>query len=230
MTKEPSNILCFAPKHNVKKADATGAFQPEAKRFLKRHKTSSDRLVLFDNNKSKTQMQKFITKELSKHIRLDGVFFFCHGYKSGIQCGFSNKTVNSFAKVLVRSSVVWHTVIGLYACDTGRDLDKDRLDDLEEFGGDGGFADELRDALCRNGGIYCRVDAHTSAGHTSRNPNIRRFEGNGSKVGGVGGHYIIPFRSKLWKQWRKALKSVMRFDFPFMGDNEIIKCVGKIKA
>ena len=220
-------VVCFAPKYNVKRADATGAFQPEARRFLDHHGYSQDSLHIFDNKATKPKMRREILDVLSGYTELDGVFMFMHGYKSGIQCGFRNCDVHVLAKAISEScdcigAPDWVTpIVGLYACDTGRDLDKDRRDDLEQFGGDGGFADLLRDELCRQGAYFCRVDAHVTAGHTSKNPNVRRFFGDGSHTGGIGGYYPIPFRSKLWKKWRLALKTPFRYDFPFMTAAEI---------
>jgi hypothetical protein len=214
--------LAFAPMWNTKKADATGAFQPEAKRFLERHVLPKENLILIDNKQSAVAMREQVLDALASPRDgscLDvGIAFFCHGYKSGIQFGFTNSNVKTLASVMAvygGSSVI----APLYACDTGRDADRDRTDDLSGIGGDGGFADMLRDALCEYGSVGCVVDAHTTAGHTTRNPYVRRFEGQIG--GGMGGYYLVAPRSKLWSKWRAALKTPYRFDFPFQTVGEI---------
>lgn len=215
-------LLAFAPRYNKKRKDATGVFQPEARRFLEYHHSSVSNLVLVDNRKTKGQMRSQVLDVLGNYDRyLDGVFFFCHGYKKGIQLGFDLHSVQRLSDAIAKASHNNSPIICLYACDTGRDLDKDQFDDLEGFGGDGGFADELRDGLCRAGAIHCRTVAHTTAGHATKNPNVRLFEGHGSSVGGLGGFYIIPFRSKWWKAWRAALRTDFRFAFPFMTMKDI---------
>ena len=223
------NMLCFAPMHNHKRKDATRVFQPEAKRFLEYQKMPMEKLILVDNKKNSRTMRKMILDTVEKSERLTSVFFFCHGFKSGIQLGFNNATVKQLAKSLNCNS--WHTIpfrSCFYACDTARDLDRDRRDDLEALGGDGGFADRFRDALCYEGMFHCRVDAHTTAGHASRNPNVRRFCGEGTTAGGKGGYYIVPFRSTHWTAWRMALKTDYRFAFPFLSSEKIISYLAGI--
>jgi hypothetical protein len=111
-------------------------------------------------------------------------------------------------------------VVALYCCSTGA---ASSADAYAEFGGDGGFADRLRDALCVAGGVHCTVDAHTTAGHTTMNPYVRRFEGRGSRVGGVGGFDLVsPKSGDLWRRWRRALRETsLRYRFPVMSVAEI---------
>jgi len=222
-------VIAFAPEFNtLGKRDATGAFRPDAERYLKLH-TFPMTPWLFDNRKGDATRRKTVLSVLQRQSlivdqNLDAVAFFCHGSKDHIQAGFHIRNLGELARALSDvASYRDNLIVTLYACDAARDLDKDRLDDLKEFGGDGGFADELRDALCRAGQIHCRVDAHTTAGDDDQNPNVRRFEGNGSPVGCVGGHYIIPRGSRLWKRWFKAVRTTdFRWRFPFMTDLEIV--------
>lgn len=217
-------MIAFAPRYNTKgRKDATGAFQPEARRFLEHHKQAPDRLYIIDNSAPKSAMRRQVLDVLTSYhgTCIECVAFFCHGYKTGMQFGFTKSDLDELASELAllgREDLS----VPLYACDTARDADKDRLDDLEEFGGDGGFADELRDALCRAGVRYCCVDAHTTAGHTSRNPHVRRFEGMGSPLGGTGGYYIVPRKNrKAWTAWRKLLKTDFRYDYPLLTTSHI---------
>jgi len=233
------NTIVFAPKYNTKRADATGAFQPEARRFMERHGISSDLYHLVDNTgrgnpggkpgpkdkaRMKRQVLEAIDSTLHVNAELRGVAFFCHGYRTGIQFGITNKDVGALASSIASAS---HPTVRvpLYACDTGRDKDRNRKDDLEAFGGDGGFADSLRDALCVQAARDNVVWAHTTAGHTTRNPHVRVFMGLGSEYGNTGGFYVVARNNrKLWKAWRQALRakgSTLRYDFPFMEVAEI---------
>lgn len=223
--------LVFAPQHNTKgRKDATGAFIPEAKRFMKRHGIPPHMFHLIDNSRSKAWMRAKVLEIIDRSAGegLRGVAFFCHGHRLGIQFGFHRKTVDDLAYSI--SNACHRDVrVPLYACDTGRDADRQRKDDLEAFGGDGGFADLLRDALCEYGAEDCMVWAHTTLGHTDKNSHTRLFPGLGSPMGDTGGFYVIHFKKrKPWRKWQWLLrKTDLRFDFPFMEIGEIHRYVLK---
>lgn len=202
------NIVAFAPQFNTAgRKDATGAFQPEARAFLR--VVGDGSLVLIDNRKPEAAMRAQVLAALSPGTLT--VAFFCHGLGKRIQFGFGLAHVALLASALAGDR---NRRVVLYACNTGKGN--------EPVGGDGGFADELRDALCRAGCVDCRVDAHTTAGHTTCNPYVRRFEGMGSPVGGVGGYWLVAPGSALWTKWRTALRDTdLRFRFPFMSVAEI---------
>jgi hypothetical protein len=173
--------------------------------------------VLIDNSKPAAVMKREVYAALDRAPggQIHGVAFFCHGLKDRIQFGIRQSDIpelvrkmNTYAEQALR--------VTFYACDAGRDSDGVRSDDLEQFGGDNGFADKIRDELCLQGNTHCIVDAHTSAAHTTMNPDVRRFEGMGSPVGGVGGYYIVPRGAKVWGKWVKALKTDFRFTFPYL--------------
>jgi hypothetical protein len=222
-------MLCFAPAFNTKgRKDATGAFIPEAKRFLEHHGQNESMLRLIDNTQNKAQMRKAVLRHLKEFAGhgLDGVFFFCHGWRRGIQFGFTSKNLKKLAAAIFDACDQNPRMV-FYSCDVARDSDRHRADDLKTMGGDGGFADEMRDALCMAGARWCRVDGHTTRGHTTRNPHVRRFEGNGSHVGGLGGYYIVPRqKKKLFKKWRELLRTDFRFDYPFRSSELILIEVG----
>jgi len=224
--------IAFAPKHNRPGKGDAREFQSQAKQWCKFFNLDPDeRLVIFDNSKSKAHMRDTVLEALER-LPLSGLdpvvtAFFCHGYKRGLQPGFDLGHVDRLAKAISYRGGK-NVIVPLYACDTARDLDRDRADDLEEFGGDGGFADELRDALCRAGSVFAKVDAHTTAGHTTRNWNLRRFKGDGSSVGGKGGFYIVPIvrdekseKHVIWLKWREQMKTDFRWMFPLMTTTEI---------
>jgi hypothetical protein len=217
-------MIAFAPKYNTKgRKDATGAFIPEAKRFLEYHECDPGGINLIDNSKSTRSMRKQVLDVLRDvpDDTVRGVAFFCHGYRRGIQFGFNTLVCTELARELFRVGGD-AVVVPLYACDTARDTDRQRKDDLASMGGDGGFADTLRDRLCQVGGWLCTVDAHTTAGHTTRNPHVRRFDGLGLPVGGAGGYYLVSRRHKpMWRAWRAALRTPFRFEFSFLHHEDI---------
>jgi hypothetical protein len=199
------NILAFAPLYNSEnKKDATGAFQPEAELFLKFHSSDLTNPILIDNKQSKKKMMSDVVSNIDKY-QPEMLAFFCHGWKTGIQFGFNLKNLVEIVKVFPTNNIA--PIVCIYGCLTA---------DGDGPGGDGGFADTLRDTFCQNGFRHVQVDAHVTAGHATRNPFVRRFEGKGSPVGGVGGYYLVQPKSKLWKAWQKGLTGSLRFRFPFM--------------
>jgi len=222
MTVSGKRILVLAPLYNTgKKKDATGAFRPEATVFAERHGVPREQVVWIDNHLSKPAMRAEVLAEIAKvktaSGALEALACFCHGWKTGIQFGFDKTTVGVLAEVLVG---VRDIRVPLYACSTAQGAGGD---DSTAIGGDGGFADLLRDALCQAGAVDCQVDAHTTAGHTSKNPFVRRFQGMGSQLGGTGGFFIVsPSQKQLFAKWRRALANTdLRRDFPFMTVAEI---------
>lgn len=220
--------LAIAPLYNSPgKRDATGAFQPEANAWIA---ANHDRgytdwaRILIDNDTPAISRRDAVLDAIREH-QPDHVAFFCHGWKTGIQFGFGVQHTLLLAETLAagfgpldfegETVQVIGPFVTLYACSTADGKDPGT-------GGDGGFADEFRDALCRAGATWCRVDAHTTAGHTTRNPYVRRFEGQGSAVGGTGGQWIVAPKSPLWSRWRKALAETdLRYRFPSMSVAEI---------
>lgn len=223
--------ITFAPRWNTgRKSDATGAFQPEARAFAEMH---GGRVVLIDNRQPKARMRQQVLTELIKagayhggdggmiccgddshDHRLEFVAIACHGWGRGIQFGFDIGSAEALASEIARVSTP-DVVVPLFCCSTA-----DTLGWLKARGkgpgGDRGFADELRDALCREGATHCVVDAHVTVGHAFKNPHVRRFAGDGSPEGGIGGQYIVERGSSLWRPWVRALREDMRFRFPFM--------------
>ena len=162
------------------------------------------------------------------HTSLSGVTdvkqlaVFCHGWSSGIQLCHGSR-VEQLAKLLRAAMPGTNPDVTLYCCTTGSDLlaSTSEVSGSEAPGGDGGFADRLRDELCEAGAVHCQVDAHTVLGHTTRNPYLRRFEGAGVPTGGVGGHWLVTPRSKLWPRWVEAMKGDLRWRFPTMTVGQI---------
>ena len=135
----------------------------------------------------------------------DVLAIFGHGWETGIQCGFGLAQVGDLAGALAGAARAPRVI--LYGCLTAEGTGP---------GGDGGFADALRDALCAAGAAWAQVDAHVTAGHCCRIPYVRRFEGAGVPTGGLGGAYLVTPGAALWKPWVAALKGDLRFRFPFL--------------
>lgn len=196
--------LALAPRSNVEgKRDATGAFQPEAKAWAAY--VGDAEVILFDNARPKARRKSETLGAIRGAKNLSHLALFCHGWPSGIQTGIALRDLPEFAEAVERASPSIDLRVTLYCCSTG----------AGGIGGDGGFADELRDALCRRGVTRCVVDAHTTPGHTTTNPHVRRFVGTGTEHGGAGGSWIVSPGSALWPRWRSLLRTTdLRLAFP----------------
>jgi len=199
--------LTIAPRWDTPgKHDATGAFQPERAKFT----TCVDPLACYftvDNHATKAVMRTAVLGQIQA-VAPTMLAIFSHGWRTGIQFGFGMSNLDELAAELARGCT--SVRVALYCCSTGSG---------PGVGGDGGFADGLRDALCRTGASFCQVDAHDRAGHTTQNPYVVRFAGQGSATGGQGGSWIVAPGSALWKPWVRAMKSdggPLRFRFPMM--------------
>lgn len=199
-------VLAFCPRSNSPgKKDATGAFIPEALAFVRLH---GGRVAYFDNLLPPAQRFRSVLQELSQSAPVECVAFFCHGHKNGMQIGANLRNIPTLAAAIAGVDA---RIVPLYACDAARDLDADRSDDsLPGPGGVGGYADRLSRAL----GGDISVDAHTTAGHTTWNPHVRRFPG---------GKWIVEPGSPLWRKWRAKLREDrdFRLTFPFMSIKDI---------
>ena len=203
--------LAFAAGVNTPgKSDATGAFLPEGRAF-KKHTVG--RLFQVDTAARDQSRRKSVYRNLTAvENPLSYLAFFCHGWRTGIQFGFRLHHLTYLARHLSEISHPDLTV-ALFCCSTAQG----------GTGGDGGFADDLRDQLCMYGLVDCKVIAHTTKGHTTSNPYVRIFEGDGSRIGGIGGRYVVEPKSELWPAWKKELRDSEKFriGFPLMSREEI---------
>jgi hypothetical protein len=225
------NILIFHSSKNVHgRRDATGAFIPEARKFAKIHGVPDDQVIGVPCiGTSKAKRRQMVLDGLSKaDAWADAVAFFCHGWATGIQFGFGLKQIPELAEMLYDSCFDNAKVI-LYCCSTAENKEKGN-NRVISVGTDGGFADELRDEMARQGLADCQVDAHLTAGHTTRNPYVVRFLGESVEdkaQGATGGAYLVAPGSQYWRKWRNALWSKvpglrdLRFEFPFMSELEV---------
>lgn len=205
--------LVFCPAYDTPgKHDATGAFILDASAFSDAHGFA--RPVRFDNTQPLALRKKRALERIVKEPRGSVATFalFSHGWKDGVQLGFRSADARDLATALKQCCATDLTVC-LYCCDTGRDDDADSSDDkMPGLGGEGGFADALRNALTW-AGFNASVYAHSSTGDTTRNPFVRVF-----RTGEIGGaRFLIEPASELWCEWRKALQdTTLRLRYPFM--------------
>ncbi|QQS36579.1 MAG: hypothetical protein IPM56_01095 [Ignavibacteriales bacterium] len=146
------------------------------------------------------------------------VAFFCHGWQTGFQFGFKTNTSVEYqsstygdcaalAEAIARIATPDVKVV-LYACSTGAT--------------DDGFAATLRDELATRR-PNCRVDAHKTLGHSTKNPFVNRFEA----PAGTPGQMIVPTDHRLWGKWRRVLNnpfdegSTLLWKFSQMSTTEI---------
>ena len=229
----PSNAVgIFVPKYNTTKPDATGAFHPEAKNFCDHWEIPCDNIQYVDNKlpKSCHRPGNVADDLLDKMEEVQSAsaepvaiwVFFCHGYTHGIQFSirsphhphYDEEYAKRYKRFIDIISDHPSPVIVLYACSTGDDPDGDS--DTAPGSGDNSFADCVRDDLCKRGAVWCRVFAHTTAGHTTGNPYVKLLDGNGNAEGGEGGELIATPGSKEFRNLRKKLKQDFRFRLPFM--------------
>lgn len=217
------NMIVVTPDRNVHSTDFTGAFEPESLAFMQvvpgKHK-----LIRFDASRSLAhrKLDVFAELELLKGGNFSGIAFFCHGWHNGIQAGIRTWDAHEFVRLIVNATKngldaknVLH--VPLYCCSTAA---KGEIPEAaSETGGDGGFADTLRDTFCAQDRPWVRVYGHTTAGHTTTNPQVRVFEGKGSSIGMAGGEALVrqpPPKNPLWSVWRDALASKAPFDSGMM--------------
>lgn len=146
----------------------------------------------------------------------DVVAFFCHGLRDRLpQLGITLGTVGTLGAAIAAGATAPRVV--LFACSTGDDLIPGPDGPP---GGDGGFADSLRDAMVKAGALGVRVDAHDRAGVATTNPFVRRFEGPEDKEH-VGGSWLVEPRSALWLRWRSWVAARGWLEFPLLTREEI---------
>lgn len=228
--------VIFTPNKNVKRADYTGAFLPEARGFADEHGIDRSEIIAIDIADSKAKMRAAVCRGIHEAAErqgaLDTVAFFCHGWKEGMQLGFKIEHIPELSQAC-KDTCTEEVVMPFYACSTARDDDRSIADDQDPdntMGGDGGFADEVRDGLCADAHLtYCRVVGHVTAGHSTFNPWVRLFDGAGMPYGGTGGYWIVRPKGPLWRRWFMWLREQNaarkdrdnQFKFPFMSLDDI---------
>lgn len=208
------NGVIFVPDRNKPgRKDMTGAFLPEAVRFATAIGGQTSWIIPINVGKTRRSREKAVIAGIQKAYeergQLDVVAFFCHGYRYRLQMGFGTRFkvdrvwLGKLAATIAATSAE-DVSVPLYACSAATSA-KNAND--QTAAGDGGFADELRDALCREGATWNTVIGHSTAGHTTRNPYVRVFQGEGTSTGGIGGCWIARPGGPLWKRWVRWMRT-----------------------
>lgn len=218
MTDPGLRALILAPLYDTPgRKDASGAFLPESRKFVAANKLAAV-VRGFDSNRALADRRRECALVLSRSTDLDVVALFCHGWRNGVQAGWTSAHAQGLADLIALASRP-ASVVCLYCCDTGRDQDADTQDDRQDsVGGQGGFADLLFEGL-KVRGWRGRLFGHTTAGHTTTNPWVRIW-GDWGECPRDGGWLVTP-GSPLWPAWRAALQGDLRLKFPFMDEPEI---------
>lgn len=133
------DVLLFAPRYNTgAKRDATGAFQPGAKRFCAYHSIDwTSCLYLFDNSRAPLARAAEVLDVLKERRGRPVVGGFFHGWRTGCQLGFRSPDHPCFTPPFRRAwnelvlllSEIPDVVCPWYACSMGRDEDGDEPED-----------------------------------------------------------------------------------------------------
>jgi hypothetical protein len=210
-------VLAFAPDYDTPGIyDATREFLPSALRFVRFHGGTAANLYTFPSTGPMPRRREPIAKVLAAVTApIEKLAFFCHGWRSGLQCGYGVDNVQNLASFVVTRCTVDAYVL-LYACNTGADGEGPDSGPA----GDGGFADQLRDT-CEAQGRRVTVFGHTCRGVASSNPYARAFRPG---MGGKGGEWYVDPKAPHWPKWVRALHepmSTLCWRFPFMTSEQI---------
>lgn len=218
MTDLGRRALVLAPLYDTPgRKDASGAFLPESRKFVAVNKLAAV-VRGFDSNRALADRRRECSLVLSRSADLDVVALFCHGWRNGVQAGWTSSHAAGLADLIALASRP-SSVVCLYCCDTGRDQDTQTQDDRQDsVGGQGGFADLLFEGL-KARGWHGKLFGHTTAGHTTWNPWVRIWGDWGLEP--RDGEWLVVPQSADWPAWRAALQGDLRFKFPFMGEAEI---------
>lgn len=192
------NPLIFYTSTDRKgKKDSTYVFAPEAKAFARLHGVSKDRLIPIPQNISVIQRRKIFRETCKKYSDIDKIIYFGHGSKNSLPGIGMNLYNMKYCVDYIEGCAADQLTIVLYACLAGKNL---------------GIADKLYLALQEH--LYCcKVVAHLTAGHSSKNP-YAEYSGIGKNNSGQN---IVEKTDPLWKTWMKELKENQgfRLSFPF---------------
>ncbi len=180
-----NNLILVTGYDSPGKHDASGAFLPEARAFRELHGAG---WMEFTSPQPAPKRRRMAEVAIAGTPGLDVLACFGHGTAGSlIVTGHGLANVLELATAIRGSGA--KTVV-LYACSTAA--------------GRVGFADELAYALP---GVL--IWAHTSAGHTSWNPNTELAGGPN------GGDPVARPGDPLWKRWRMRMHDDQAFRLSF---------------
>ena len=216
-------FLIFTPDRDKTRRDYSLVFKPEAEKFARVHADLDCEIHEIDVSKNMAARRRQTMGIVNESGNIDGIAMFMHGWSRGIQCGLRLQDVKAFAEAVADNTQCGKypeekLEVILYCCLTADAPGGDKAQQKQSGpGGDGGFADRVRDEFCKVGLPWIEVFAHTTKGHSTRNPYVRSFNGDGSPLGAVDGQWVVrpPAKgapSPLWKAWRDALWSKGAFE------------------
>jgi hypothetical protein len=204
--------LVFTPDRNSPPDnDYTGAFKPESLRYAKYWRGAGDEVAAYeiDVSAARALRRAQVIAAISAQAPIDRLAVFCHGWRTGVQLGVEiGRELDALVAALAAASTE-HLRIALYCCSTGRSSGP------PGDGGDGSFADRLRDGLVAKGRAAVHVFSHASAGHTTRSGAVRLFVADGA----AGGHDLTevgsPERARLVARLSSA-RDPLRWTLPYL--------------
>jgi hypothetical protein len=204
------HLLLLPDRNTPPDNDYTGAFKPEALRCAKYWRSQGDDVVVheIDVSAKRPERRAQALELIAKHGPINRLAFFCHGWSTGVQLGFE---IGDGLSMLVASLAAHspHVVkVALYCCSTGRS--KGPVGD----GGDGSFADRLRDGLVA-AGKTASVFGHTAAGHTTQYPGVRFFLSDTTQGGVKLAEPATPEWDRLVARLRKS-NDPLRWRLPYL--------------
>ena len=179
-----NHLVIYNPTNRFGKGDGD-EFRREAMAYTEYHRERGDKVYSMTG----------IEMSLDHAMNVDVVSIFCHGTPMWLGLGNVARKPADLAAWLCQFAAPMVTVC-LYACSTGRDTTSGKC-----------YAQELHRAIMETG-RPCIVWAHTTAGHTTRNPNLVLFGTPDSKRQEVPRVVRPRLRKLLWGP------TTARFDVP----------------
>lgn len=228
---DPDTTLVFYSCRNSRnKHDATGAFIPEAKAFQKYHGIPDNNMFAIDCVRQKKNARFNKVLELlfafGTRQKISSLIWFGHGWPNGIQFGFTRKDIPFLVQVLsgvngeMNRLCEFDLNIVFYCCSMADNDNRNNKGVKIGIATDGGFCDVLRDNMEKRE-FTGQVIGHLTKGHTDMNPNTIIFYANKNINDNCGGSWLVEPGSLFWKDWKRGMKTNLRFAFPFMTELEI---------
>lgn len=218
-------LVLLPDRDRAGRNDYRGAFRPEADRLRVLFQLAESQVLEIPAGAPKaTQREalRFAVELASRGGPLARVLFLCHGESHWLQLGeYRLVELAELAEVLA-PALLPAAALTLYCCHTG-EVPDDRAcrrgGEASGCGEEGGLAAQLYGALAALGLAGVRVDGHERAGHTTRNPYVRRFDGASPL-----GRYLVTPGGPLWGRFSARLHDVndpLRFTYPSLSDQEL---------
>jgi hypothetical protein len=207
--------LVVAPDRDHPEETDAGEFQRQAKRIALLH---AGDVLTFDNEAPYVNRGAAVLNALAElpPASLSWFATCCHGWPLGVQAGFDlrggphgllvSQLVIALARVAKPGAPL---IVPLYSCSTA----KDPLH---------GFAAALSRGLAQ-AGVTHRLYAHTGAGHCTRWPEVRWWDGEA-----VEGAWLVQPHGPTWPRWVHLLHDGGTLDvtYPWMLPEELAAVLG----